>query len=219
MVDISVWTKQFLDSLKQVFGDRIWFAGLQGSFSRGEAVDGSDIDIVVILDELSPSDVSKYNSMLDTLPNRELICGFFSGKKELLNWEPSDLFQFYYDTKPLIGSLDALLPLIDSSAVRKAIKTGVCNIYHGCMHNMLHEKSNEILKGLYKSATFVVQAICFLQTGSYVHQQTELLQIVSGDEQAILLNFLAIKSGDTVNFQQMSEVLLTWSRNWIINPL
>lgn len=219
MVDISAWTKEFLDSLNQVFGNRIWFAGLQGSFSRGEATDGSDIDIVVILDELSPSDVSKYNAMLDTLPNRELICGFFSGKKELLNWEPSDLFQFYHDTKPLIGSLDVLLPLIDNSAVRKAIKTGVCNIYHGCMHNMLHEKSSEILKGLYKSATFVVQAICFLQTGNYAHQQTELLQIVSGDEQAILLNFLAIKSGDTVNFQQMSEVLLTWSRNWIINPL
>jgi hypothetical protein len=32
--------------------------------------------------------------MIDTLPNRELICGFLSGKDELINWEPSDLFQY-----------------------------------------------------------------------------------------------------------------------------
>ena len=55
--------------------------------------------------------------MLDSLPDRELICGFLSGKEELLNWEPSDLFQFYYDTKPLKGCLDELLPLLDKAAV------------------------------------------------------------------------------------------------------
>ena len=79
--------------------------------------------------------------MLDSLPDRELICGFLSGKEELLNWEPSDLFQFYYDTKPLKGCLDELLPLLDKAAVERAVKIGACNIYHGCVHNMLYEKN------------------------------------------------------------------------------
>ena len=99
--------------------------------------------------------------MLDSLPDRELICGFLSGKEELLNWEPSDLFQFYYDTKPLKGCLDELLPLLDKAAVERAVKIGACNIYHGCVHNMLYEKNEEILKSLYKSAVFVIQASCF----------------------------------------------------------
>jgi len=43
-------------------------------------------------------------------------------------WETSDLFQFYYDTKPIKGSLDELLPRIDDFSVNRAIKTGVCNI-------------------------------------------------------------------------------------------
>ena len=168
MIDISVWLKNFLQTLNKTFKDRVWFVGLQGSYGRGEATETSDIDIVVILNQLSVTDIQKYNIMLDTLPNRELICGFISGKDELLAWEPSDLFQFYYDTTPIKGSLDELLAVIDESAVNRAIKIGVCNIYHGCVHNMLHEKSEDILRGLYKSASFVVQAIVFKQTGNYV---------------------------------------------------
>ena len=161
MIDITAWMKNFLHTLNETFRGCVWFVGLQGSYGRGEATETSDIDIVVILDQLSATDIQKYNTMLDTLPNRELICGFVSGKDELLHWEPSDLFQFYYDTTPIQGSLDELLAVIDESAVNRAIKIGVCNIYHGCIHNMLHEKSEDILRGLYKSASFVVQAIVF----------------------------------------------------------
>ena len=93
MIEITAWTNMFLNALNENFGDRVWFVGLQGSFARGEATETSDIDMVVILDELSPSDVANYNTMLDTLPYRELICGFLSGKNEILNWEQSDLFQ------------------------------------------------------------------------------------------------------------------------------
>ena len=79
---------------------------------------------MVILDELNASDIQIYQNMLDTLPHRELICGFVSGKDEILNWEPSDLFQFYHDTTAIKGSLDDLLPLIDQVAIDRAIKMG-----------------------------------------------------------------------------------------------
>ena len=164
MIDITTWLDGFLKALHDTFANRVWFVGLQGSYGRGEATKTSDIDVVVILDELSASDIQTYNTMLDTLPHREFICGFLSGKDELLQWEPSDLFQFYYDTTPIKGSLDELLTVIDDAAVGRAIKIGACNIYHGCVHNMLHEKSEDILRGLYKSASFVVQAIVFRQT-------------------------------------------------------
>ena len=215
MIEITAWTNMFLNTLNDYFGDRVWFVGLQGSFARGEATETSDIDMVVILDELSPSDVATYNTMLDTLPHRELICGFLSGKNEILNWEPSDLFQFYYDTKPIKGSLDELLPLIDDTAVDRAIKIGACNIYHGCVHNMLYEKNEEILRGLYKSASFAIQAIAFKQTGKYICHQKDLPEIVSPDERVIVETFLNLKNGGTANFDTMSEVLFNWSKKWI----
>ena len=216
MIDITVWMQDFLQTLNETFANRVWFVGLQGSYGRGEATETSDIDIVVILDELSASDIQTYNTMLDTLPHRELICGFLSGKDELLQWEPSDLFQFYYDTTPIKGSLDELLTVIDDAAVGRAIKIGACNIYHGCVHNMLHEKSEDILRGLYKSASFVVQAIVFRQTGKYVKHQKELLSLAAPDEQAIVNTFMNLKNGNTAQFGTMSEALFAWAKKQII---
>ena len=215
MIEITTWMDGFLKVLNDNFENRVWFVGLQGSYGRGEATDTSDIDIVVILDELSASDIQKYNTMLDALPHRELICGFLSGKDELLHWEPSDLFQFYYDTTPIKGSLDELLTVIDEAVVSRAIKIGACNIYHGCMHNMLHEKSKDTLRGMYKSASFVVQAIAFKQTGKYIKSQKDLLDIVSADERKIVETFLNLKNGDAVEFNTMSEELFAWAKKLI----
>ena len=215
MIDITIWMQNFLQTLNKTFANRVWFVGLQGSYGRGEATETSDIDVVVILDELSAADIQSYNTMLNSLPNRELMCGFLSGKQEIMNWEPSDLFQFCYDTTPIKGSLDEVLTLVDESAVKRAIKIGVCNIYHGCVHNMLHEQSEDVLKGLYKSASFVVQAIVFLQTGTYIKHQKELLAAAKPDEQAVINTFFALKQGGAVDFISMSKILFAWAKKWI----
>ncbi len=215
MINITEWMESFISALDETFSDRVWFVGLQGSYARGEATETSDIDLVVILDELTTSDIEAYNVMLDTLSHRELICGFLSGKDELLNWEPSDLFQFYHDTKPVKGSLDELLPMIDGDAVERAVKIGVCNIYHGCVHNMLYEKSDEILKGLYKGASFVIQAHVFSQTGKYVSRQKDLLHFVNDDEKGIVETFIKLKNGGTVEFEKMSVTLFEWVKREI----
>ena len=215
MIDVNTWMQDFLQTLNETFANRVWFVGLQGSYGRGEATEMSDIDIVVILDELSAMDIQAYNDMLNKLSHRELLCGFLSGKKEIMNWEPSDLFQFCHDTTPIKGSLNEVLTLVDESALNRAIKIGACNIFHGCVHNMLYEKSEDILRGLYKSASFVVQAIAFKQTGNYISHQKELLQVVSSDERNIIETFLNLKTGGAVDFKLMSESLFAWSKKWI----
>ena len=215
MIDITNWMSNFMQTLNKTFENRVWFVGLQGSYGRGEATETSDIDVVVILDELSAKDIQIYNDMLDTLSHRKLICGFLSGKNEIMNWEPSDLFQFCNDTTPIKGTLDEVFALIDENAINRAIKIGACNIFHGCVHNMLHEKSEDILRGLYKSASFVVQAIVFKQTGNYIKYQEELLKVALPNEQSIIKNFLNLKNGGTVDFSLMSETLFDWAKKWI----
>ena len=80
---------------------------------------------------------------------------------------------------------------------------------------MLHEKSEDILRGLYKSASFVVQAIVFKQTGNYIKHQKELLQVAASDERAIVEIFLNLKKGGMVDFNLMSKILFAWSKKWI----
>lgn len=217
MIDINTWINEFLLKLNNTFKDRIWFVGLQGSYSRGEATNTSDIDMVVILDQLSTTDIKTYSNMLDSIPNRELICGFISGKEDIMNWEPSDLFQFCNDTTPIIGSLDEVINNISDEDINRAIRIGACNIFHSCVHNMVHEKSDDILKGLYKSASFVVQAIVFKQTGKYFRNQEALLKVAKPMEQAIIKNSMNIKKGNPVDFTPMSETLFTWSKYRLSN--
>ena len=210
MIDIKNWIAEFTNKVEQTFSDRVWFIGLQGSYGRGEATDTSDIDVVVILDELRIDDLKVYRDMLDTLSNRELICGFISGKDELLNWEASGLFQFYYDTTPIKGTLDCLLEKIDKHAVMRAIKIGACNIYHACVHNFVHEKSEDILRSLYKSAAFVLQAVWFYETGKYIKSKAELQNAINPPS-AVLTNAQELKNGASVKFEEMSELLLNWA--------
>ena len=211
MIEIESWLKLFTEKLEYTFSSRIWFIGLQGSYGRDEATETSDIDVVVILDQLRTNDLKAYREMLDTLPNRELVCGFISGKDELLNWETSDLFQFYYDTAPIKGTLDCLLEKIDKQAVKRAIKIGACNIYHACVHNFVHEKNYDILRSLYKSAVFVLQAIWFYETGKYIKSKTELQNAINPPS-AVLQTALNLKNGADVKFEEMSELLLNWAK-------
>lgn len=211
MIDIKTWIKEFTNKVEQTFSSRVWFIGLQGSYGRGEATDTSDIDVVVILDELRINDLKTYRDMLNTLSNRDLICGYISGKNELLNWETSDLFQFYYDTTPIKGTLDLLLEKIDKQAVKRAIRIGACNIYHACVHNFVHEKDDDILRSLYKSAVFVIQAVWFYEAGKYIKSKTELQQSINPPS-VVLTTAQELKNGASVNFEEMSELLLNWSK-------
>lgn len=215
MIDIKAWTNTFEKKVEQTFDDRVWFIGLQGSYGRGEATDTSDIDVVVILDELQINDLKVYRDMLDTMPHRELICGFVSGRDELLSWEASDLFQFYYDTTPIKGSLDPLLERIDKKAVKRAIQTGACNIYHACVHNFVHEKSDDILRSLFKAAVFVIQAVHFYESGKYVKSKAGLRKAINPPS-VVLETECRIKNGGDTDFEKMSELLLNWAKAVIV---
>ena len=105
--------------------------------------------------------------------------------------------------------------MIDETAVNRAIKIGACNIFHGCVHNMLYEKNEDILRGLYKSASFVIQAIAFKQTGKYISHQKDLLQIFNDEEKVIVKTFLELKTGGNIDFDEMSRILYEWSKKWI----
>lgn len=215
MIDIESWIKEFTSKVERTFPDRVWFIGLQGSYGRGEATATSDIDVVVILDELSMTDLTAYRAMLDTLPNRELVCGFISGIDELLNWETSDLFQFCYDTKPIKGTLDRLLERIDRQAVKRAIKIGACNIYHACVHNFVHERSDDILRSLYKSAVFAIQAIVFYETSKYMCSTAELQSAIDPPS-TVLATAQRLKSGAAVRFEDMPKLLIDWAKTVIV---
>ena len=139
----------------------------------------------------------------------EKICGFISGKKELENWDRSDLFQFYHDTIALYGSLNFIKNLITNKDISRAVRLGACNIYHMCVHNAIHEKSDDILKSLLKSAFFVIQAKYYLECEEYINKRKILLENINSQDKEILL----LNPTDDLDF--VSQKLIAWSANLI----
>lgn len=211
-MEIQAWMDDFTAAVRQVFGARVYCVGLQGSRARGEANEDSDIDVVVILDEWRQEDWPRYEAVLGSLPNRDRVCGFVSGKHELLSWEPSELFGFYYDTIPWYGNLEELKTRFDMVDARRAVRIGACGIYHACAHNRLHEKDPAMLRELYKSAFFTLRATHFCRTGEFVRTKRELMPLLGGEEQEILA---AGMRGADGGFAEQSEKLLQWSGSLI----
>lgn len=210
-MNIEQWMQLYVDAVRRAFGGRVDFIGLQGSRGRCESREDSDIDAVLILDRLDDADLDTYATVLDTLPHRELVCGFVAGREEMAAWEKYDLFQLINDTTPYVGSLDDLLATIARADVLRTVRVGAGNIYHICNHNRLHGKEPRALAELYKQAVFVLQAKVWLETGAYHRRAAELLPRVSGDDAIILQTAMALKQGAAADVTTMSPPLRAWA--------
>ena len=187
--DIISWLKVFQERLISLFGNRIKFFGLQGSYGRGEQ--------------------TNYQSMLDSFEEHDMICGFVSGERELINWEKSDLLQLVLDTKPIIGTLDYLQKISSDDDIRRSVLTGACNLYHACSHNFLHAKDINTLVGLYKAARFTVRMKHFLDTGSYISSMKLLSEHVT-DKDRTILNIASADFQEN-DFTKRSHILIEWA--------
>lgn len=210
---IDEWLEEYVRRVKDCFFDRIKFIGIQGSFSRGEATENSDIDVVLLLDTFSYEDLKRYENAIKDIEYREKICGFISGIVEIEDWNRADLFTFYYDTKPIYGSMDWLSERIEELDVLNAVNREACDIYHLCVHNRLHEKSGEILKALLKKAVFVLRAKYFYKTGVYIQSKSDMLKALDGDDREILI--LSVKPIQEIDFDEGTQMLMEWAGNLI----
>lgn len=186
MKEIQEWMQQYIKAVRHAFGKRIVCIGLQGSQARGEATEQSDIDAVLILDSMDADDLVLYRNSVAPLPERDKLCGFVSGKEELLRWEKGDLFSFYYDVLPIYGSIDFLQPLIRREDIRSCVLTGACALYHACAHNLVHERSSALLTDLQKSAFFTLRAKHFYETGTFIKRRADLRPVLACKERALL---------------------------------
>ena len=215
MFDINVWLDIIIKKLQNEFEQRLLFVGLQGSYNRGEATQNSDIDLVVILDNLKFEDLKRYRLIIDSMPDKDKSCGFISGREELQNWSKSDLFQFFYDTKSLIGNLQDLIQAPTIEDAKQTIKISSENLYHTSVHSFIHSNNRtEDLKNLYKSVFFISQAKYFIETKKYISTKIELSKLLNGIDRDILnicINRNNINDNEPIELENLYKMLIQWS--------
>lgn len=205
-MNINSFMESFKKNLLNLFNDNLLFLGLQGSYGRGEAKESSDIDPVIILRQCGKDEILKYRSYIDTLPEKDILCGFVSSIDELRAWESADRAQLILYTKPLYGELTPHCPEITHDDIIRAVQQGACAIHHASSHNILHTRNWSILPELYKSARFTISMKHYLDTGVYVSAFRDLIGVVDDKERKIL----EARNPDT---EEDAFTLLEWASN------
>lgn len=213
MINIESYISDLIPSLLNRFGSNLLYVGLQGSYLRGEATESSDVDIMVILDFLTVSDLDTYRSVIQSLDHYDKSCGFICSKDDLAAWNPLEICHLIHSTKDYYGNLYEFVPAYTEQDVRNFVKISLNNLYHELCHRYIHstsERNVAALPGTYKGVFFILQNLHYLNTGNFVPTKTELIAQLNGKHKAVLERSMVYSQGKAFDFRESYELLLTW---------
>lgn len=136
MIDINSYLDSLIAECRSAFKERLLYAGLQGSYLRGEATENSDIDVMLILDRFSVQDMDVYRGILFRTGCPEKACGFICGRDEMQHWTPLEVCHLAHTTKDLYGKLSDYLPEASRADEINFVKFNLGNLYHELCHRV-----------------------------------------------------------------------------------
>lgn len=216
MIDIESYIFKLICRLRRQYGPRLLYVGLQGSYLRGEATVKSDIDIMVVIDNLNISDLDDYRNIISGLEHADKSCGFICSKTDLLNWNPLEICHLINSTKDYYGALNALVPSYTEADIRNFIKLSINNLYHEICHRYIHAEQQINITELprsYKSVFFILQSLYYLEYRKYILSKAELLPLLTGIHHEVLLRSIQLNGEMTYDFPESFELLFKWCQN------
>ena len=210
MFDLNSYLQDLISCCQASFGDRLLYVGLQGSYLRGEAHAGSDIDVMVILDRFFMEDMDLYREILKKIGFYEKSCGFICGKEEMRRWNPLEVCQLHHTTKDLFGALTDFLPPAAREDEINYVKFSLGNLYHEICHRYIHadrDKNIRKLRDTCKSVFFLMQNLHYLESGRFVLAKRGLKEAVSPEDRQVLE---LAELPDGFDFDDAFAALFSW---------
>ncbi|MBD5647831.1 MAG: nucleotidyltransferase domain-containing protein [Desulfovibrio sp.] len=211
MIDPATWMPAAVVGLKQAFGPRLCFVGLQGSYRRGEATEASDIDLCVILDRLDAADFPRLREVLDALPEGEKAAGFVAGAPELAAWPRFELFGFAQDMDAWYGELAPLLPPITQADIVLGVRTALAALCHEATQALLlalrlsPAAAKSVRHSLAKAFLRVLQGVISLRAGIFPRDRAEARRWATEEEAAVL------KEAESLALAELAAACRDWS--------
>ena len=204
-----------VEGLKQAFGPRLRFVGLQGSYRRGEATEASDIDLCVILDRLDATALPRLREVLDKLPEGEKAAGFVAGAPEVAAWPRFELFAFTQDMDAWHGELAPLLPPITQADIALGVRTALAALCHEATQAMLlaprfkAEAAASARHSLTKSFLRALQGVIYVRDGIFPRDRAGALRRAREEEATLL------KEADSLPLPALADACRHWSAAWL----
>ena len=219
MFGLEKYLNDLLALIKEKFDKRLLYVGLQGSYLRNEADEYSDIDIMVIIDEMTVHDLDDYKRVLISIGYFERSCGFICGKSEMANWNPLEVCQLLHTTKDLYGKLADFVPTYTVEDEKNYIKLSLGNLFHEICHRYIHsdrEKNVVRLPLTYKSVFFIIQNMYYIDSGIFIDKKRELIKHLKNQDKEVMEMAIMLKDNKEYDFNYAFDLLFTWCQNAII---
>ena len=216
MLRIDEYIDKLINSLKDVFGERLMYIGLQGSYLRNEETKNSDIDIMAVIDNLSVEDLKTYQKALVSVGSFDKSCGFICGKDDLKHWNPLEICHLLNTTKDFYGELKKLVPEYTIEDERNHVKLSLNNLYHEICHRYVHaDREYNVLKLpiTCKSVFFIMQHLYYLSTGNFIPTKRELLECVQDENKTVLELSISLQNNIDYDFDRVFSILFKWCQN------
>ena len=213
MIDSESYIQQLIELLIKQFGKRMLYVGLQGSYLRGEANQNSDIDIMVIIDALTVSDLESYRRIICSMDHAEKSCGFICSKDDLINWNSLEICNLLHTTKDYFGVLREFIPEYTEDDIRIFVKLSVNNLYHELCHRYIHAEYDINyfqLPATYKGVFFILQNLYFLKHNEFVGTKAELMMQLQGKDREVLKHAIDLANATEYDFKESFELLFSW---------
>ena len=219
MFRIYEYVDELIILLKDAFGERLMYIGLQGSYLRNEETKNSDIDIMAVIDNISVEDLKTYQKALVSVGNFDKSCGFICGKADLEHWNPLEICHLLNTTKDYYGELKKLVPAYTTEDERNYVKLSLNNLYHEICHRYIHaDREYNVIKLpiTCKSVFFIMQHLYYLKSGNFISTKRELLERVQDEDKIVLELSISLQDHTDYDFDRAFFVLFHWCQNALL---
>lgn len=219
MFRIEEYIDELIGLLKNAFGERLVYIGLQGSYLRNEETKNSDIDIMAVIDNISVEDLQTYQKALVSVGNFDKSCGFICGKADLEHWNPLEICHLLNTTKDYYGELKNLVPPYTMEDERNYVKLSLNNLYHEICHRYVHADKEYNISKLSitcKSIFFIMQHLYYLSSGYFIPTKRELLACVQDEDKTVLELSLSLQNDVDYDFDEAFLILFNWCQNALL---
>ncbi len=212
MFRIDEYIENLTEKLKAVFGERLIYVGLQGSYLRGEANENSDIDIMAVIDSLSAEDLNTYRETLISVGDFDKSCGFICSKTDLKHWNPLEVCHLLHTTKDLFGKLKELVPPYTEEDERNYIKLSINNFYHEICRRYIHSDTEYNISKLpmtCKSVFYIMQHLYYIKSGRFIQTKQRLLENLNDEDRNILQLSISVQN-NSYDLDSVFPMLFNW---------
>jgi hypothetical protein len=168
------------------------FAGHHGSWARGEAVGGSDIDTIVVLNRIEPEDLVAYRSVIDSTPDGGLAAsGVVNSVPEMRSLPPAGLLECFHGCQILHGSLNGVVRCPGATDLIEDARRKASDNLSAARHYLLypHDLTQKVhaLQYPFKYCVYALQAWMIAQTGQFLARKVDLLAVLDdADDKSVI---------------------------------